>query len=70
MKKPYRLTLKRDTMKALSIAPKKPFRFVPLYVIRDEVNVAISFSVADQLMTFAKPGENLSDTVARILCAS
>jgi hypothetical protein len=70
LKKPalnYRLTLKTDVLKALMLAPKKPFTFLPLYGQGNEINVAISTSMADQLMTFAKPGENLSDTVVRIL---
>ena len=63
----FRLTLKRDAVMALAAAPKKPFRFIPLYGQGEELNVAISTNTADQLMTFAKAGENLSDTVVRIL---
>lgn len=71
MKKPrpvYRLTLKLTAVQALAKAPKKPFFFVPMGRHSDGgCDVAISISIADQLMTFAKSGENLSDTVLRIL---
>jgi hypothetical protein len=71
MKKPravFRLTLKLAAVQALAKAPKRPFFFVPIGHRSDGgADVAISVSMADQLMTFAKAGENLSDTVLRVL---
>lgn len=64
----FRLTLKRDAVIALAKAPKKPFIFMPMIARPDGgADVAVSISIADQLMTAARPRENLSDTVLRIL---
>jgi hypothetical protein len=63
----YRLTLKPDALKAYATAAKRPFRGIPISIKNGNADMAIAMSTADQLMTFAKPGENLSDTVLRIL---
>jgi len=67
----FRLTLKRDAVAVIyraTVEKKKPFAYVTLaHREAGGVDVGITFSMAEQLMTYAKPGENLSDAVVRLL---
>ena len=60
----YRLTLTKASCSALQQISRK----IRIGVLRNDgkVDVAISFSLLDQLQTSALPKENLSDTILRI----
>ena len=60
----YRLTLTKASCRALQQISRK----TRIGVLRDDgkVDVAISYSLLDQIQTAALPKENLSDTILRI----
>jgi hypothetical protein len=66
----YRLTLKPNAVHAFAqlMASQKPPR-VGIGVSRPDgkYDVGISHALFDQLMTHSLPGENLSDTVVRVM---
>jgi len=63
----FRLTLSVEAF-ALALAKSKPLAGKVAYARPDgKWDVGVSPSAADQLMQMATPGENLSNTVVRLL---